>query len=61
MISEDITFNLFEVKCDSCGDVKIFYKEDDFETFTQVIDELIMLGWTVEVGGSCYCKRCVNE
>ena len=61
MISEDITFNLFEVKCDGCGDVKIFYKEDDYETLLQVQNELMAMGWVLEMGGGCYCKRCVDE
>ncbi len=62
MIIDDVAFHLWEVKCDNCGIVKIFYKEDDMESYKELVDELIAQGWVLEVGGGgCYCKRCINE
>lgn len=62
MITEDVSFYLWEVKCDGCGAIRIFYKEsDDVENIVDVYNELMAENWVLEIGGACYCPVCSGE
>lgn len=60
MIIEDSTFYLWEVKCNECGEVKIFYKED-VPTMEDLYGELLARNWVITYGGETYCLKCAEK
>lgn len=60
MITEDISFFLWQVKCDGCGDIKIFYKEDA-STYEDLCGELLARDWTIVPEGETYCLKCSEK
>lgn len=60
MIIEDFTFFLWEVHCDGCGEVKIFYKED-VPMEQDIHGELLSRKWMITPDGITYCPRCAES
>lgn len=59
MLTEDITFFLWEVKCDRCKKARIFYFED-VNTKKELLEELIAEGWKITEDNEHICKGCAN-